>query len=138
MQIRRLAIVGLLGAGVSLGAMGSTLAASTPAGIPPVTASRPGLSLVSSGSSHGLAAQASHAGRAGLTPGEGAGKRFCSAQGGYPLGASFDDVYACGPSTGTADDFDTVGFQCVELSERFMWVVYSDFVPNVTDGKDLV
>jgi len=54
------------------------------------------------------------------------------------LGASFDDVYACGPATGSPDDFDTVGFQCVELSDRFLWAVDGAFASNVPDGRDFV
>ncbi|HZT95201.1 MAG TPA: CHAP domain-containing protein, partial [Chloroflexota bacterium] len=63
---------------------------------------------------------------------------WCSENGGYRLGASFHDVYACGPPTGPADPFDTAGFQCVELSERFMWVVNGQVVPFVPDGRDFV
>ena len=73
-----------------------------------------------------------------LQPGEGVGAPWCSQHGGYKLGARFRDVYACGPATGQADQFDTVGFQCVELSARFMWAKYNLFVTNVPDGKEMV
>ena len=73
-----------------------------------------------------------------LSSGEGVGKGFCKQNSGYALGAGYDNVYACGPATGSGDDFDTVGFQCVELSERFLWAVYGDFIPNVPSGRALV
>ncbi len=73
-----------------------------------------------------------------LVSGEGAGPKWCAAYGGYRLGAYFDGVYACGPATGDADPFDSVGFQCVELSERFLWVHYRKFVNNVPYGRDFV
>jgi len=70
--------------------------------------------------------------------GEGLGPGFCFANGGYPFGASLGGVYACGPSQGPADAFDTVGFQCVELSERFLWDAYHKVIKNVDSGADLV
>ena len=73
-----------------------------------------------------------------LRTGEGKGASWCSQHGGYTLGAKFRNVYACGPATGPADEFDTSGFQCVELSARFMWATYSLYLNNVPDGKDLV
>lgn len=105
-----------------------TVAAGPPGGIP-----------VAAGARHStLEGLGGVRARRDLSTGEGTGSGWCAKYGGYPLGAHFDDVYACGPSTGTADDFDTVGFQCVELSERFMWVVDREIIPNVPDGKDLV
>jgi len=101
------------------------------------TAGRPGLAPVSPGTGAGSGSRRDRV-RKALTRGEGAGKSWCSDQGGYTLGAHYDNVYACGPATGTPDDFDTMGFQCVELSARFLWVVYHDFVANIPDGKDLV
>jgi CHAP domain len=76
--------------------------------------------------------------RKALAGQEGSGPDWCARYGGYRLGAVFDGVYACGPSTGMADPFDSVGFQCVELSTRFLWVVYGRYVANVPDGKDFV
>lgn len=69
---------------------------------------------------------------------EGAGPGWCARYGGYRLGAHMDGVYACGPSTGMADPFDSVGFQCVELSERYFWVVYGKYVSGAVDGADFV
>jgi probable HAF family extracellular repeat protein len=112
-------------------------AGSNTAGVPAITAARPGQRVVDStarSGSHRIEAAA----RKALTSGEGAGRSFCGRTGGYALGAGFDNVYACGPATGTPDDFDTVGFQCVELSVRFIWVTRGELVPNVPDGKDLV
>lgn len=76
--------------------------------------------------------------RVHLISGEGAGPGWCLANGGYPLGATIDGVYACGPSTGPPQAFDTSGFQCVELSERFLWLVYGKVVPKVYAGADFV
>ncbi|HMK97424.1 MAG TPA: CHAP domain-containing protein, partial [Acidimicrobiales bacterium] len=80
-----------------------------------------------------------------LSKGTGAGPQFCgSVVPGttYNLGPGFDNVYPCGPlppSRGTAgygDDFEASpwGFQCTELADRFLWVVYHD---NPVFGKDL-
>lgn len=103
------------------------------------SAARPGHRLV--GTLHWDSARAGIGGdvaRRDLTRGEGAGKSWCADNGGYLLGASYKNIYACGPANGAADDFDTAGFQCVELSERFMWARYDKVVYNVPDGKDLV
>lgn len=71
----------------------------------------------------------------------GTGSGFCAnaAPGGAPLsGASFDDVYACGPPANTGKGYyvpwrgTLKGFfedsrweyQCVELANRFFWVSY--------------
>jgi hypothetical protein len=69
---------------------------------------------------------------------EGSGPGWCARYGGYQLGAEYDGVYACGPSTGMSNPFDSVGFQCVELSARFLWVVYGRYVTNIPDGADFV
>jgi hypothetical protein len=103
-----------------------------------VSAARPGVSLEQSSTDLGSQWGAEESARRALTSGEGSGPKWCAEYGGYQLGAVYGDVYACGPANGTSDDFDTAGFQCVELSERFMWVTYSDFVPNVPDGRHLV
>jgi hypothetical protein len=73
-----------------------------------------------------------------LTHWEGAGPEWCSQFGGYPLGAAFHHIYACGPSTGEATPFDMIGFQCVELSARYMWAVNGDYVANVPTGEAFV
>jgi hypothetical protein len=99
------------------------------------SAGRPGLTLVPGapvGNQGGLGAAF------GLAAGEGTGAAWCGAFGGEPLGASFDDVYACGPSTGTSDSFDSTGFQCVELSERMMWIETTHYVAGVDFGRNFV
>lgn len=75
---------------------------------------------------------------ADLVQGEGAGGGWCTQNGGYVLGAHFDGIYACGPAYGTSSPFDSIGFQCVELSARFLWAVYGRYATNVPDGKDFV
>ena len=42
------------------------------------------------------------------------------------------------PILGSAQPFDTDGFQCVELSTRFLWVVYGKVIRKVDSGADLV
>jgi hypothetical protein len=37
-----------------------------------------------------------------------------------------------------ATPFDSVGFQCVELSARYMWALYGEYVDNVPVGEDFV
>ena len=82
--------------------------------------------------------------RSTLAPGYGTGSAFCAAAagpyGGHALGASFENVYACGP-TGTfavppfelpADSHG--GFQCVELAERFLWDQYGRTPVSVLVG----
>ena len=140
MPLRRLAAITVLGLGVASAPLSANVLASAGSNHPQgltVTAARPGIELVAPGPGH-ISPQADHAVRRALTTGEGAGSGFCRAHKGYALGASLDGVFACGPSTGTADDFDSVGFQCVELSERYLWVVYQDFIPDVPSGKELV
>lgn len=112
------------------------VAGAAPAPYNGVTADRPGTRAVQAGPVEKGRTPASP--RRQLTAGEGAGRGFCKANGGYPLGANLHNVYACGPATGTVDDFSTAGFQCVELVERYLWVNYGDFIPNVPSGKDLV
>ena len=68
------------------------------------------------------------AGATTFTPGGGSGSGWCAAYGGTNQ-ASYDNVYACSPNTGSAGatPFDeTTGFQCVELANRFLWDAYSD------------
>ena len=140
MFVRKLAPVIVFGvmAGLIPGASMATAASLHGITRSRVSADRPGLKVVKSspdryGSGVGAPAAKRH-----ITQGAGAGQAFCAAEGGYPLGASYEGVYACGPATGTADDFDTVGFQCVELSERFLWVEDHEIVPNVPGGRDFV
>lgn len=72
--------------------------------------------------------------------GFGDGSGFCSSAypGGYLLGASFDNVYACGPANNSGTGYDVPasgsyqgffedaswGCQCVELANRFVYDVY--------------
>jgi hypothetical protein len=75
-----------------------------------------------------LVGVAAPAGATTFTPGEGSGSGWCAAYGGTNQ-ASYDNVYACSPNTGSAGatPFDeTAGFQCVELANRFLWDAYSD------------
>jgi len=66
---------------------------------------------------------------AGVTPGEGTGPGWCTKYGtdGAKGLFSYDDVWACGPDhTVGPTPFDSNGklsFQCVELSERFLWAI---------------
>ena len=107
-----------------------------------VTAARPGVATLGLLAPGG--AQAPIAGEYGfpkhrrLGVAEGLGPGWCLAYGGYPLGPSVDGVYACGPSLGPSNPFDTDGFQCVELSTRFLWDVYRKVVRKVPDGAELV
>ena len=67
-----------------------------------------------------------------ITPGYGEGSSFCSSvvTGAYNLGASFDNIYACGPQPGGGfpsygDSFQPQGgFQCTELANRFLFDIY--------------
>ncbi len=103
------------------------------------TAGQPGKPSVQTGNGPGSFAGIGDVGSPNsLKPGTGSGAAWCANNLGYQLGAKFDDVYACGPPTGLPDPFDTAGFQCVELSERFLWAVYKDYVPDVPDGRDFV
>ena len=70
--------------------------------------------------------------------GQGSGPGWCLTNGGYPYGANVDGVWACGPDLGPPQPFDTDGFQCVELSTRFLWVVYGKIIRKVDSGADLV
>jgi len=65
-----------------------------------------------------------------LSPGSGEGMAFCSTvtPSGHPLGANYDNVWACGPAPGSGspgygDAFEArpYGFQCTELANRFLW-----------------
>jgi CHAP domain len=118
-RLRRAAALPLVAAGVLLGAAGIFLA---PAAAQAATAS------------------------AGLTPGEGTGAGWCMVYGtGGARGLfSYDNVWACGPDdTKTVTPFDsngTASFQCVELSERFLWAVdgLAPVFGSDVDGADLV
>ncbi len=104
------------------------------------SASSPGIGRTTTppSDSRSLVYGESNAARPALVAGEGSGAGWCRQNGGYPLGAKFDNVFACGPATGVSSPFDSVGFQCVELSARFLWVVYGKSATNVPDGKDFV
>lgn len=88
------------------------------------------------------------AARTDLPSGYGTGSGFCAsisgvASGapvvGQSLGASYDNVYACGPAEGSSWSNDLIAsdFQCVELSARFLWDVYGLQV-QPADGGDFV
>jgi hypothetical protein len=76
-----------------------------------------------------LAPAAAQAATTGLAPGEGTGAAWCTTYGtdGAKGLYSYDNVWACGPDdTKGATPFDSNGtqsFQCVELSERFLWAI---------------
>ena len=89
-----------------------------------VTASAPFLLLI------GLSVVLGGAQASALSSTYGTGPGFCSsvASGAYDLGASFDNVWACGPTPGAGapgygDAFESSpwGFQCTELANRFLW-----------------
>ncbi|GEM_PF-3581346 len=109
-----------------------------------VTAARPGVAVAGPVWDPHHSPIAPTAGEAGISKktrlraGEGAGPEWCIAAGGFPFGASLDGVFACGPGTSPATPFDTDGFQCVELSERFLWDVYGRIVRKVDSGADFV
>lgn len=81
--------------------------------------------------SHAHGGHAASASQPSLSPGEGEGSSFCAgvdpAVPTVNLGASFDNVYACGPEPGyTFPSYGDVfqpqgGFQCTELANRFLW-----------------
>ena len=139
---KRVIIFSILGMGCIFMPLGQqAIAATKPAVVPfvGVTASRPGLRVLGS-----PAVRKSDVAHTALSSprspraGEGSGRSFCRSNDGHALGASFDNVYACGPATGNPDDFDSVGFQCVELAERFLWVNYGAFITGVPDGRHFV
>jgi hypothetical protein len=75
-------------------------------------------------------AQSAKAATSGLTKGEGTGTGWCTEYGtnGAKALVSYENVWGCGPdSTIGPTPFDSNGtesFQCVELSERFLWAIY--------------
>jgi hypothetical protein len=79
----------------------------------------------------------------GLTPGEGTGSAWCKTYGrdGAKGLYSYKNVWACGPDHTTGptpfDANGTASFQCVELSERFLWAIYGLGVIRV-NGKQVV
>jgi len=81
----------------------------------------------------------------GLSRSYGTGPGYCSHYGQAASRLHFDDVYACARSESDGPTpFDSAGdesFQCVELSARFLWVVYGIWAgpgTGVDDGADLV
>jgi len=93
-----------------------------------------------------LAVIALHASPAWALPpaGYGTGPAFCHQHGGgpYPATLHFDDVYACATYSGGyapmgTTPFDQNGdesFQCVELSDRFLWAKYGRWAGPGSDG----
>jgi hypothetical protein len=81
-----------------------------------------------------------------VSPGEGAGAAWCTEYGtdGARGIVSYDGVWACGPDhTIGPTPFDsngTASFQCVELSERFLWAIYGlpPIFGGTVDGASLV
>jgi hypothetical protein len=79
-----------------------------------------------------------------IPPGDGTGAAWCAKYGvaGTTAPYSFDDVYACSPTTTKGptpfDNDGTQSFQCVELSLRFMWAIYGVSATGIGDGADLV
>ena len=65
-----------------------------------------------------------------IPTGYGVGSGFCTSVGGSNLGASFDNVYPCGPRPGSSfpDSGDLFqpsgGFQCTEFANRFLFDVW--------------
>src|SRR5579862_437773 len=86
----------------------------------------------------GAVAVSRHLAARDLAPGEGSGTNWCAQHGSYNLGPSLDNVYACGFVGAKPTTFDTDGFQCVELSARFMWAVYGINVGTPHSGGDFV
>jgi hypothetical protein len=83
---------------------------------------------------------------AGLSPGEGTGAGWCTTYGAAGVKGlfSYDSVWACGPDDTTGptpfDSNGTASFQCVELSERFLWAVdgLAPIFGSDVDGAALV
>ena len=83
---------------------------------------------------------------AGLSPGEGTGAGWCTTYGmaGVKGLFSYENVWACGPDDTTGptpfDSNGTASFQCVELSERFLWAVdgLAPIFGSDVDGAALV
>ena len=81
-----------------------------------------------------------------VTPGEGTGPGWCTTYGASGVSGlySYDNVWACGPDqTKGPTPFDsngTASFQCVELSERFLWAIggLAPIFGSNVDGADLV
>jgi CHAP domain-containing protein len=85
------------------------------------------------------------AGALALSRGYGAGRQYCAEFGGWASSYSFDGVYACGATESRGPTpFDADGdesFQCVELSARFLWMIYGIWAgpgTGVRDGAELV
>jgi hypothetical protein len=63
------------------------------------------------------------------------GKAFCNAHGASSAIQGPDNIWACGPASAgfvPATPYDTDGFQCVELSARYLAAVYGQ--PAANDG----
>jgi hypothetical protein len=80
-----------------------------------------------------------------LSSGYGAGRDYCESYGSWTSSYSYRNVYACGSvDSNGPTPFDSAGsrsFQCVELSARFLWVMYGIWAgpgTGVSDGADLV
>lgn len=93
-----------------------------------------------------LAPAAAQAATTAVSPGEGTGPGWCTTYGAAGAKAlySYDNVWACGPNaTNGPTPFDSDGtqsFQCVELSERFLWAIdgLAPIFGSNVDGTDLV
>ena len=82
------------------------------------------------------------------TSGEGTGAAWCTTYGASSSSLpvppiEYDQVYACNNPTTRKTPFDddgTQSFQCVELSERFLWAIYglAPISGDDVDGDDLV
>lgn len=92
-------------------------------------------------------AMAASAAAPSVTPGEGTGPGWCTEYGtdGAKAIVSYANVWACGPdhtiASGTPFDSNgTASFQCVELSERFLWAIHglAPIFGSDVDGADLV
>jgi hypothetical protein len=108
----------------------------------------PGAALARVGQSHpaGAAAGRRVPSVAGLSPGEGTGAGWCTTYGtaGVKGLFSYENVWACGPDDTLGptpfDSNGTASFQCVELSERFLWAVdgLAPIFGSDVDGAALV
>ncbi len=109
-----------------------------------------GLAFLLSASAHASAGTLAPRTQLGApSAGFGEGSGFCSSAvpGGYKLGASFDDVYTCGPASGyyvpasgTYKGFfedAPYGYQCTELANRFVFDIWG-LNPVNANGDDYV
>ena len=124
--------------------MGGIWSASTAMGTLRSSRVRRGLAAVAIGLSASVVVLASSPGKAWAatpTAGYGEGSGFCSSAvpGGSTLGASYDNVYACGPANNNGTGYEVPAggsyqgffedsdyeFQCVELANRFVFDVWN-------------